>query len=102
MDGDRPDDERRDAALEVPLGPVGGGPDGRRRAVVVLSAGVAIVAVAFALAALPPKDRPAPSDETALLGVPQPAFLPSPSRPIPSPSAPGPRPRRPPRRLEPR
>jgi hypothetical protein len=92
MDGDRPDDERRDAALEVPLGPVGGGSDGRRRAVVVLSAGVAIVAVAFALAALPPKDRPAPSDETALLGVPLPAFLPSPSRPIPSPSAPGPRP----------
>jgi hypothetical protein len=58
MDGDRPSGERRDGergavTLDVALGPVDGGGAGRRRAGAVLSASVAIVAVAIVLAALP-------------------------------------------------
>jgi hypothetical protein len=53
MDGDRPGGERGDGTLDVALGPVDGGGAGRRRAGAVLSASVAIVAVAIVLAALP-------------------------------------------------
>jgi hypothetical protein len=57
--GDEPlHDERRDLALEVPLGPVDGEPDGRRRAGLVLTVAIGVVAVAIALAALPKDTGP--------------------------------------------
>ena len=58
MDGDRPGDERGDGKLDVPVGPVNGGGSGRRRASAVLWASVAVVAVAIALATLPPQMEP--------------------------------------------
>ena len=57
--GDEPlHDERRDLALDVPLGPVEGEPGGRRRAGLVLTVAVGVVTVAIALAALPKETGP--------------------------------------------
>jgi hypothetical protein len=58
MDGERPVGERGDGKLDVPLGPVGGGRSGRRRAGAVLWASFAVVAIAIALATLPPRTEP--------------------------------------------
>ena len=66
MDGDRPDRDRGDGTLEVPLTPVGGGSAGRRRAGAVLSASVAIVAVAIVLAALPTRSKPPSNSRSGL------------------------------------
>lgn len=55
MDPDRQEDERGEGSLDVPLEPVGGGRSGRRRAGLVLSGSIALVAVAIALAAWPTK-----------------------------------------------
>ena len=58
MDGDRLGDECGDGKLDVPVGPVNGGGSGRRRAGAVLWASVAVVAIAIALATLPPQAKP--------------------------------------------
>jgi hypothetical protein len=57
--------ERGDTALEVPLGPVAGGRSGRRRARIVLTAGIALLGVAIGLAVLPPRPHPPTADATS-------------------------------------
>ena len=92
MDGDRLDDEDRTGALEVPLRPVPVAPGGQRRAGAVLSAAVGVVAVALALAALPPKAPATTADSTPNDGF---ARVPTPSRSaavVPSPSVARPQP----------
>jgi hypothetical protein len=80
--------EREDGALDVPITPVAGGASERRRAKVVLSASIAVVGVAIALAVLPPKAR-APAADTSS-DVAQSAASASPSGPLASPTTPRP------------
>ena len=81
-----PEGER--GALDVPIGPVAGGPSGRRRAKVVLSASIAVVGVAIALAVLPPKARAPAAGTTSDVALS--AASASPSGPLASPTMPRP------------
>jgi hypothetical protein len=91
MHGEWPDDDPRDAALDVPLEPVAAEDGGRRRAGVVLAAAVAVVAVGVALAAVPKEAGPSTADSPAQ-GVARPAAVASASGQRPSQSNPGPQP----------